>query len=58
MSRAPDTHIRVGDDQLVVGFGGWDAVWMLRREVRVPLREIERVTVPHPDRGAGVAAPQ
>jgi hypothetical protein len=49
MSRAPDIHIRVDDDQLAVGFGGWDAVWMLRREVRMPLGEIERVTVRHLD---------
>jgi hypothetical protein len=49
MSRPPHIRINVDDGQLVVSFGGWDALWMLRREVRIPLRQIEGVTVRHID---------
>jgi len=45
MRRTPQVDMRVNDDQLLVRFGGWDTLWTLRREVRVPLSQIRKVTV-------------
>lgn len=45
MRRTPRVEMQVNDDQLLVRFGGWDTLWTLRREVRVPLPQIEQVTV-------------
>lgn len=43
--RAPHVDMQVNDDQLLVRFGGWDTLWTLRREVRVPLGLVDQVTV-------------
>ena len=40
MRRAPRVELNVTDDQLLVRFSGWDTLWTLRREVRVPLSQI------------------
>lgn len=45
MRRSPQVEMQVNDDQLLVRFAGWDRLWTLRREVRVPLPQIEQVTV-------------
>ena len=45
MRRTPRVEMHVNGDQLLVRFGGWDTLWTLRREVRVPLSQIEQVTV-------------
>lgn len=47
--RSPRIDLSLDDGELVVRFRGWDALWMLRREVRVPLRDIEGVSVTHVD---------
>jgi hypothetical protein len=49
MSRPPNIRIRIEEGQFVVRFRGWDALWTLRRELRLPLRQIEGVTVRHID---------
>ncbi len=46
--------MQVNDDQLLVRFGGWDSLWTLRRQVRVPLGQIDQVTV----REVGVLRPR
>ena len=43
--RAPRVDMQVNDDKLLVRFGGWDSLWTMRREVRVPLGQIVQVTV-------------
>jgi hypothetical protein len=45
MRRTPHVEMQVSDGQLLVRFGGWDTLWTLRRAVRVPLPQIEQVTV-------------
>lgn len=43
--RAPHVDIKPTGDQLLVRFGAWDRLWTLRHEVRVPLGQIDQVTV-------------
>ncbi len=45
MRRTPHLEMHVNVDQLLVRFRGWDRLWTVRREVRVPLSQIEQVTV-------------
>lgn len=49
MRHAPHIEMRVDQEQLLIRFGGWDALWMLRRQVRVPLQQIDGVSVRHVD---------
>jgi len=48
--RPPVLDTRVVDGELRVRFGGWDVVWTLRREVRIPLDHIRSVRVYRPER--------
>ena len=47
MSRSPRIDVETNDGVLAIRFHGWDRLWALRREVRVPLRQVERVEVRH-----------
>jgi hypothetical protein len=47
--RAPTVDVRVAAGELVVRFRGWDVVWSLRREVRVPLEQVTSVRVHRPE---------
>jgi hypothetical protein len=47
--RPPVLDARVVDGELRVRFGGWDVVWTLRREIRIPLEHIRRVQVYRPE---------
>jgi hypothetical protein len=49
VNRDPDLNVRAAPDgrELVVRFGGWDALWTLRREVRVRTADLTAVgTIP------------
>ena len=47
--RPPVIDARVVDNELRVRFGGWDVVWTLRRELRIPLEHIRSVEVYRPE---------
>jgi len=49
LRRPPVLDVVVVADELGVRFGGWDVVWSLRREVRIPLRQIASVRVYRPE---------
>jgi hypothetical protein len=46
--RPPKIDVTVDDRELGVRFHGWDVVWSLRREVRIPLTQIRSVEVYRP----------
>lgn len=47
--RPPDLDVRVGVDELDVRFCGWEVLWSLRREIRIPLDHVASVRVHRPD---------
>jgi diacylglycerol O-acyltransferase len=46
--RPPELDIRVAAGELRVRFHGWDVLWSLRREVRIPLEQVRSVRVHRP----------
>lgn len=47
--RPPALHARVDAGELDVRFHGWDVLWSLRREVRIPLAQITGLSVHRPE---------
>ncbi len=45
MRHAPRTELRIDQGELQVRFTGWDRLWALRRDVRIPVRQIDQVAV-------------
>jgi len=43
LRRPPQVTATVSRDELTLRFHGWDAFWALRREVVVPLHQVQRV---------------
>lgn len=46
--RPPTIDVRLVADELCVRFRGWDAVWSLRREIRLPIEHVQAVRVDRP----------
>jgi hypothetical protein len=43
--RPPVVSVWVADDRLCVRFGGWDALWVMRRGVSIPVAQVQGVAV-------------
>jgi hypothetical protein len=43
--RPPDVRVWTSDSQLCVRVAGWDAVWVLRRGVSIPVAQVQGVAV-------------